>query len=129
MKRRCYNTHHDKYKYYGGRGIKVCREWKNSFETFYRDMGDPPTPQHSLDRINFNKNYSKNNCRWATRVEQMRNTRGNHNITMDGETLCISAWAERFGVTHGFLETRLKAGLSLRDAVTRPRQPGRQFQS
>jgi hypothetical protein len=63
------------YDRYGGRGIKVCDEWNTSFEAFYRDMGDPPTPQHSLDRIDNDGPYEKANCKWSTRSEQMLNRR------------------------------------------------------
>lgn len=75
MKNRCLNENHVHYKHYGGRGITVCDEWKDSFENFYKDMGDKPTPQHSIDRINVNGNYTPENCRWATKKEQSLNKR------------------------------------------------------
>lgn len=62
------------YKYYGGRGISFCSEWA-TFEGFYKDMGDPPTDLHTLDRINSDGNYEPSNCRWATRAAQQRNRR------------------------------------------------------
>ena len=61
--------------YYGERGIKVCDRWDNSFEDFYKDMGDRPSKYHSIERKNNNGNYEPDNCIWATREEQMRNTR------------------------------------------------------
>lgn len=74
MIERCTNQSSKHYKRYGGRGISVCDEWRNSFETFFNDMGLKPSPKHSIDRINNDKGYSKENCRWATHVEQVNNS-------------------------------------------------------
>jgi len=82
MLRRCYVEKSDGYKQYGGRGIKVCDQWKglerdggDGFATFFADMGRRPTPKHSLDRKDSNGNYEPTNCRWATLQEQARNKR------------------------------------------------------
>lgn len=72
---RCENPTHDKWKYYGGRGISVCAQWRSSYEDFLKDMGRRPHDKTSIDRINNNGNYEPGNCRWATQSEQMRNTR------------------------------------------------------
>jgi|TARA_Y100000034_G_C6910629_1_gene425103 hypothetical protein len=75
MKRRCCDKNHPSYPNYGGRGIQVCDRWENSFENFYEDMGDKPREDYSLDRIDLNENYTPQNCRWASRSMQSRNTR------------------------------------------------------
>jgi hypothetical protein len=80
MKQRCYNSNLKRYEDYGGRGIKICDRWLNSFENFLTDMGEKPTPQHSIDRIDVNGNYEPSNCRWATPKEQRINQRKNISI-------------------------------------------------
>lgn len=74
MRQRCQNPNADKFKHYGGRGIRVCDRWQ-SFENFFADMGHPPTPKHELDRMDNEGHYEPGNVRWATRKQQVRNTR------------------------------------------------------
>lgn len=73
IKYRCYNKKSKDYNDYGGRGIEMCDEWKNSFENFYKDMGKRPSKNHSIERLDVNKGYSSDNCLWITNDKQARN--------------------------------------------------------
>jgi hypothetical protein len=75
MKQRCHNPNQPHYQRYGGVGVAVCDEWRKSFDAFYAYMGDPTTPDHSIDRIDNSRGYEPGNCRWATASEQMKNRR------------------------------------------------------
>lgn len=97
MRARACNQKGKQWAQYGGRGITICERWKNSFQNFYDDMGPRPSNDHSIDRIDNNGPYCKENCRWATRIEQMRNTRTNRFITLNGVTLCASSERTRLG--------------------------------
>ena len=101
MKNRCLNSRHHAFADYGGRGITVCEKWLN-FEGFLEDMGVRPAGR-SLDRIDNNKGYSKENCKWATQKEQSNNKRNNHRITFMGKTQNITQWAEELGLNRNTL--------------------------
>lgn len=73
MIQRCTNPNKKDFKYYGGRGITVCDQWVKSFENFYKDMGPRPSLKHTIDRIDNDLGYFKDNCRWATKTEQLNN--------------------------------------------------------
>jgi hypothetical protein len=119
---RCRNKNYHSYKYYGGRGIKVCQRWLNSFENFLEDMGEPPTSEHSIDRIDYNEDYSPENCHWLLQKYQARNTSRNRYVTWNGETRCISEWAEIQGINRRTITVRLDHGWSITDALSRPVQ-------
>ncbi len=127
MHRRCRDTKAKSYHRYGGRGISVCERW-NSVKVFLEDMGPRPSSGHSLDRINVNGNYSPENCRWATKLEQARNTRKNVNLTYKGRTLCQKEWANQLGISHATLQKRLKKW-SLKKALTQPKKINHRFQN
>lgn len=109
MIRRCTKPRGKNWDWYKGRGIKVCKRWF-SFLNFLKDMGERPSPKHSIDRIDNDGNYEPGNCRWATAKEQGRNTRKNCMLTYKGKTQCISAWAEELGISPFVIHTRLYRG-------------------
>ena len=115
MRSRCFGRSEDS-KYYGARGITVCEEW-SSFPQFYADMGPRPSPQHSLDRIDVNGSYCPENCRWATRVQQMRNVRNNIRFTFYGREKLLVEWAEISQVNPKVIYSRLYAGWPPKYAV------------
>jgi len=90
MIRRCEDEKHAAYKYYGGRGISVCKRWK-SFENFYDDMGARPSNKYTIERVNNNKGYNFGNCMWATRTEQQRNKRIQSNNTSGVNGVCYDS--------------------------------------
>lgn len=106
MRARCSNPNNKDYKWYGGRGITVCPEW-DDFTQFARDMGSRP-PGRSLDRIDNDGPYSKDNCRWATKAEQMKNTSVARWIEFNGERKVLSEWARTFSVSTGKLHSLLR---------------------
>lgn len=120
MKRRCHSETDDAYPNYGGRGIKVCDQWRNSFAAFLADMGERPSPWHTLDRIDNDGNYEPGNVRWALRADQNRNTRKNLMLTYNGKTQHLSAWAKETGLKREAIAARLRRGLSVKDALTKP---------
>lgn len=120
MKARCYNPNNKAYSYYGGKGIKVSDEWINDFGQFIKDMGNRPTDLHSIERKNYNENYCKENCVWATRAEQNRNTSQNRWLEFQGEKLCITDWGIKMGLERRTIAKRLDMGWSIEDALTKP---------
>ena len=122
MKDRCYNSNSNTFQRYGARGIVVCDSWRNSFESFSNDMGPKPSKNHSIDRIDNNGPYSPENCRWATRTEQSRNTRGNRILEFKGRSQCVAAWADELQIKSSTLYARLYEGWSVERALTTPQR-------
>jgi hypothetical protein len=113
MKRRCYNPNTRDYPLYGARGIAVDDRWRDSFETFLRDMGLKPTPVHSLDRIDSNGPYAPGNTRWAEPLAQGNNTRRNRRLELDGESRTVAEWARHLGIGATTIQARLRLGWSI----------------
>lgn len=107
MLARCNNTADKHYKYYGGRGVSVCDRWLE-FSTFLEDMGKRPSANHSLDRINNDLGYSKNNCRWATRSEQQKNKQTTKWYSNGVFTGTITECAAYLGLSHQAARYRFK---------------------
>jgi hypothetical protein len=109
MKKRCTDSGCDAFPYYGGRGVKVCEAWVKSFAAFLRDVGERPSPKHTLDRHpNSDGNYEPGNVRWVTMAVQNRNKSNNRNLTHDGVTMCLRDWARRLGIDEATLRKRLR---------------------
>ena len=118
IKSRCRLKTNHAYARYGGRGIDVCDEWFDSYLEFLRDMGPRPSLKHSVDRIDNHKGYSKENCRWATRKEQGRNKCNNRILTHNGKTQPLSVWVEETGLTDGTIDSRIRRGWTVDEALT-----------
>jgi len=117
MRQRCNNPNTKVFYRYGGRGITVCEAWNVSFAAFMEDMGPKPSPQHSIERVDNNGMYCKENCRWATSSEQCSNTRRNRMLTVDGQTMTIAEWARKTGIHFCTITNRLNSGWSDVDCV------------
>lgn len=117
MLQRCYNPKNKSFHNYGGRGIKVCDSWQNSFEQFYADVGERPTSLHSLDRIDNNGNYEPNNVKWSLPYEQANNTRRNHILEYQDKKLSMSQAARMIGISYSKLKKRIYKGRTLQDIV------------
>lgn len=118
IKSRCYYKQNNRYKYYGGRGIKVCDEWLNNFKSFYDwSISNGYQDNLTIDRINVNSNYEPNNCRWVNQKTQQRNKRNNKTYTVNGETLCLSEWCEKLNLNYNTVSTRLHRNYTIEKAL------------
>jgi len=117
IKARCYNPNHISFASYGGRGIDVCDRWLHSFDFFLEDMGERPFLKAQIDRIDNDKGYYPENCRWATTTQNARNKRNNRIITYNGETLTAIEWSERLGIDHRKVKNFLEKTESLPNEI------------
>lgn len=115
---RCRQSSPSRARYFD-RGIRVCEQWLE-FTTFAADMGERPSPAHSIDRIDNDGNYEPRNCRWATATEQGANTRKTVLVTALGTTLPLRGWSRVTGLAHRTISARLRAGVHPDDAVLTP---------
>jgi hypothetical protein len=120
MRDRCGNRRNTDYRYYGGRGVAVCDQWQD-FANFWDDMGARPTPAHTLDRIDNDRGYEPDNCRWATQTEQARNRRNNRRLA-NGAMAAEAAEAE--GLSRNAFYHRIYRGIPI-ETATSPDLPRR----
>jgi hypothetical protein len=116
MRQRCLNPNNPAYKNYGGRGITIDPRW-NTFDQFLADMDQAPDGM-SIERIDNEKGYGPDNCKWASRIEQGRNTRKCRVITHDGKTQTLAEWADQYGINRQTLGKRLDNGWDMERALT-----------
>lgn len=107
IKQRCYNKKYHQYQDYGGRGVKICDEWLNDFETFYNwAMNNNYREGLTIDRIDVNGDYEPDNCRWSDRKTQAQNRRNNIYLTYEGKTQTMKQWAEELGINYNTIKSR-----------------------
>lgn len=120
MKQRCYNSSHEGYKWYGGKGIKVCEEWLEYLPFMKWAMSNGYADNLMLDRIDGNKDYCPENCRFVTQIQQANNKCNNKYIEFDGERLTYSQWARKTGLSKQLIRRRILSGWSAKDCLTTP---------
>lgn len=127
MLRRCEKPNETGFKNYGGRGIKVCERW-HIFENFFADMGHAPEEGYTLDRINNDGNYCKENCKWSDWTEQHGNKRNSRYLTAFGKSQSLHAWAREYGCNARTLHNRVYRGrVPLEIALAAPVHKGRKL--
>jgi len=119
-KDRCTREGNKRWADYGGRGIRMCQRWMDSFDCFLSDMGEKPSPLHSLERKDVNAGYSPENCEWAVLAVQANNKRRSIRLTFQGETLTLAQWSKRIGIKVPALYLRLYKGMPVEEALTKP---------
>lgn len=122
MLRRCYCKSSDAYKYYGGRGISVCSDWKNNFLSFYNwSIKNGYEESLTIDRIDVNGDYEPSNCRWASKAVQARNSRKNVYLEIGGETKTLMEWSRHFEIPLTTFRRRILEGRTLDEVISKER--------
>jgi hypothetical protein len=123
IQKRCYDENDPSYANYGGRGIKMCDRWRGprGLAQFLADMGPRPSPKHSVGRKDGNMDYTPDNCRWETPIQQGEKKRNSNMLTHAGKTQHITAWTRELGLRAGSLRLRLNRGWSVHKALSTPR--------
>lgn len=116
-KQRCYNPNNHNYPNYGKRGIKMCDRWLKSFVAFFEDMGERPSKEYTLDRIDVNGDYEPSNCRWATHRTQSNNRRDNVFLDANNEKLTVSEFSVKYNINRSNVAYELKRGLSPKEII------------
>lgn len=128
-KTRCFNRKQPSFKWYGAKGITMCKEWVDSFSSFFAYVGPRPSPHHSLDRYpNQNGNYEPGNVRWATPREQGRNTSRNRILLFDGKEECIATFVGDIGGVYQTYHSRLSRGWTPEESFTTPLRTARKIE-
>lgn len=117
MKSRCYNKNKKNYKYYGGRGIKVCDEWKDNFKEFYNWAINGWKKGLTLDRINNDDDYKPDNCRWVDRIEQANNRHTNYLIKYKGRIKTMAQWSRILKIDYSFIQIRMYKNKTMEEVV------------
>lgn len=112
MMQRCHNPKNKRFYSHGGRGIKVCERWMDSYENFLKDMGRAPTEKHSLDRKDNDGNYEPSNCKWSTKKEQANNTRRNIRVEYLGRVQTLMQWCDELAIPYLKAKARINRGMS-----------------
>lgn len=115
---RCTDTNDPTYPRYGGRGIKMCDRWRDSYLSFLSDMGRRPSDWHSIDRIDNNGDYEPANCKWSTAKEQANNRRSNRIIEFAGLKMNLNQWAIHLGISRKALSSRFHRGEPIEKMLT-----------
>lgn len=119
MINRCEYKRHTSYPHYGGRGIKICSRWRQSFVQFLADVGLRPSPDHTLGRLDNDGNYEPGNVAWQTRAEQGKNRSNNIKLTAFGRTMILADWARELGLDGEMIRLRLKRGWDPEKALSK----------